>query len=223
MTSFYVPVDIKHTALLLSDVQIQIIARFPEAKALPYMRHVQKLIELFRQEIAKSRSQSADPNALDDGVPLIVHHVLPFGINNNAFVSRNNKLSKWAASMKHFTKGFSDPNHPNYAVPATMVPPGGWGSSDEIIISKLQPGCFSSSELLSYFRARGIRHVILCGLTTAGSILGSARLGADLDYHIIIPRDCVMDDDEEVNSVLLDKVLPRFVDVVDLEDIESLF
>lgn len=63
---------------------------------------------------------------------------------------------------------------------------------------------------------------MLCGLTTCGSILGSARLGADLDFHIIVPKEGVMDDDEEVNNFLLEKVLPRFVDVVDMKDVEEL-
>jgi hypothetical protein len=63
---------------------------------------------------------------------------------------------------------------------------------------------------------------VLCGLTTCGSILGSARLGADLDFHIIVPKEGVMDDDEEVNNFLLEKVLPRFVDVVDMKDVEEL-
>lgn len=32
-----------------------------------------------------------------------------------------------------------------------------------------------------------------------------------------------MDDDPEVNGFLLDRVLPRFVDVVSLADVEGLF
>jgi len=38
--------------------------------------------------------------------------------------------------------------------------------------------------------------VVLCGLTTVGSLLGSARLGADLDFHIVVPREGITDDDE---------------------------
>lgn len=64
---------------------------------------------------------------------------------------------------------------------------------------------FSSSDLIAYFRARNIRHTVLCGLTTAGSILGSARHGADLDYHIIIPRQAGMGDDREVHEFILDR------------------
>ena len=56
-----------------------------------------------------------------------------------------------------------------------------------------------------------------------GSVLGTARLGADLDFHIAVPREGAMDDDEEVNNFLLEKVLPKFVDVVRVEDLKELF
>lgn len=65
--------------------------------------------------------------------------------------------------------------------------------------------------------------MVLCGLTTSGSILGSVRLGADLDLHIIVPREGVMDDEEDVSDFLLERIFPKFVDVVGLKDVEELF
>lgn len=76
----------------------------------------------------------------------------------------------------YFERCSSDPHHPEYAIPSELVPSGGWGASrDEIVLGKLQPNCFASSDLLKYLGARGIRHVVLVGLTTMGSVLGSAR------------------------------------------------
>lgn len=227
MPKFHVPIDLSHTALLLSDVQSQILARFPSEVRETYLSHVLKILNLFRSEISHRRTIPAtDKKSLYDEVPLIVHHVLPFGINSNAFVSPYNKLSSWVSKLEasgFFTNASSDPNHPEYAIPSSLIPPNGWGTKDEIILSKIQPGCFSSSDLLAYFRARGIKHVVLCGLTTMGSVLGTARLGADLDFHIAVPREGAMDDDEEVNNFLLEKVLPKFVDVVGVEDLKGLF
>ncbi|KAE9368920.1 Isochorismatase hydrolase [Stipitochalara longipes BDJ] len=229
MSQFYVPVDLGHTALLLSDIQNQIIARFSAEDSSKYLSNILSLVQKFRNEASRRRQLSTSgrtkPANLYDGVPLIIHHVLPFGINSNAFVSPYNKLSRWVKSLESsgfFDTAPSDPNHPHYAIPEILKPPEGWGSKDEIILQKLQPGCFSSSDLLAYFRARGIRHVVLCGLTTMGSVLGSARLGADLDFHIIIPKEGVMDDDQDVNDFLLEKVLVKFVDVVDLSDVFEL-
>ncbi|OCK97011.1 Isochorismatase hydrolase [Cenococcum geophilum 1.58] len=209
-TPFYVPVSLPHTALLLSDVQTQILARFPKETQEAYLGEIQKLLSFFRAEIA---------------LPLIIHHTLPFNLNSNAFVSPYNKLAKWVTQLE--AKGFfgsapSDPHTPNYAIPAVLAPSSGWGSKDEIVLPKVQPSCFGSSDLLSYLRARGIKHVILVGLTTMGSILGTARAGADLDFHIICVREGIIDDEKEVNDFLMERVLPKFVDVVSMEDVLAL-
>ena len=49
-----------------------------------------------------------------------------------------------------------------------------------------------------------------------------SRAGADMDYHIICPRDGIIDDDAEVDEFLMTKVLPKFVDVVHSEDVFEL-
>ncbi|KAL7271850.1 hypothetical protein RUND412_005366 [Rhizina undulata] len=228
---FYVPVDISHTALLLSDIQTQILARFPASVTEAYLATILDLLKTFRTSIAVGREQASTaglsgPQA-SQGIPLIVHHTLPFGINSNSFVSPYNKLSVWLSNPaigRSFNPATGrNPERPNFAVPEELIPAGGWGGPDEILLAKLQPGCFSSSDLLAYFRARGVKHVVLCGLTTSGSILGSARLGADLDFHMVVPREGVLDDDEEVNTFLLGRVLGRFVDVVGVEDVKALF
>jgi nicotinamidase-related amidase len=222
---FYVPVDLSKTALLLSDVQTQILARFPEEVQKTYLTQIQKLLTFFRGEIEKRRSNPAPKSTLHDEVPLIIHHTLPFNINSNAFVSPYNKLAKWVHNLEaqgFFANAPSDPHTPNYAVPTSLTPPSGWGTKDEILLQKLQPNCFGSSDLLAYLRARGIKHVVLVGLTTMGSVLGSARAGADLDFHIICPREGIIDDDADVNDFLMERVLPKFVDVVGIDDVLGL-
>ncbi|KAF2801523.1 Isochorismatase hydrolase [Mytilinidion resinicola] len=226
-TPYYVPVSLAHTALLLSDVQTQILARFSKEVQQSYLTEIQKLLDFFRSQIAlaESAGQPGSENAFS-GVPLIVHHTLPFNLNNNAFVSPYNKLAHWVKGLEE--KGFfktvnANPHTPNFSIPSSLTPPGGWGASkDEIVLGKLQPNCFASSDLLKYLHARGIRHVILVGLTTMGSILGSARGGADLDFHIICPREAIIDDDAEVDEFLMTKVLPKFIDVVQMEDVLAL-
>jgi nicotinamidase-related amidase len=227
--NFYVDVDLGATALLLADMQEDIASRLPKAELQDTVLSVLGLVNDFRKEIQKRREHSPHPDLTKgfDQVPLIVHHVFPAGINSNGFISPYNKLARWFHALEsagHFDREAKDPNHPQYRILKELRPKNdAWGSKDEIIIPKLSAGSFSSSELLGYFRARGIRHIVLCGLTTAGAVLGSARLGADLDFHIIVPREGVMDDDKETNDSLLNKVLPRFVDVVSVSDVKSLF
>jgi len=224
---FYVPVNLSHTALLLSDIQTQILARFSPDVQNEYLSQILTLLNFFRAEISKRRAEPKSPDSpsLYDDVPLIIHHTLPFNLNSNAYISPYNKLAKWVRGLEK--KGFfgtagADPHQPNFAVPEAVAPPNGWGTKDEILLGKLQPNCFGSSDLLAYLRARGIKHVVLVGLTTMGSVLGSARAGADLDFHIICPREGIIDDDKEVNDLLMEKVLPKFVDVVGVNDVLAL-
>ncbi|KAL6889941.1 Isochorismatase-like protein [Trichoderma evansii] len=198
-------ISLPRTGLLLSDVQT--------------------ILDFFRDQAARSRASKADPASLYDDVPLIIHHALPFNLNSNAFVSPYNKLAKWVSKLEasgFFSKTSADPHHPDFGIPATLTPPSGWGTKDEIVLGKLQPNCFASSDLLAYLRARGIRHIILVGLTTMGSILGSARAGADLDFDISLVEEAIIDDDPAIHEVLMTKVLPKFVDVVKMEDVLSL-
>ena len=55
-----------------------------------------------------------------------------------------------------------------------------------------------------------------------GSILGTARAGADLGFHISLVKEGIIDDDPEVHEVLMTKVLPKFVDIVGIDDVLAL-
>ena len=229
---FYIPLDLSHTALLLADCQTQIASRLPPDAIADFESNVLKLLTAFRTEIARRRStpKSTDTNPDPfDAVPLIVHHVFPPGINAHAFISPYNKLASWFSKLEaagHFnsTNSSSDPNRPFYSIFPSLLPASGFGTSkDEILIPKLTASCFGSSELQQYLRARGIRHIVLVGLTTAGAILGSARQGADLDYHMIVVREGNVDDEVEVKAFLEERVLPRFVDVVGVDNVLGCF
>jgi len=175
---FTFPVDLARTALLLSDVQTQILGRFPKDVQDDYLSHVKTLLDFFRADIAARRAagKPADSTSRYDDVPMIIHHTLPFNLNSNAFVSPYNKLAKWVAQLEaagYFANAPSDPHRPNYSVPESITPPQGWGGKDEIVLGKLQPSCFGSSDLLAYLRARGIQHIVLVsGVPLRGSSSG---------------------------------------------------
>lgn len=149
-------------------------------------------------------------------------------MSGNAFISPYNKLATWALER---LKGVPLPAGGLSAadcMPEDIKPPAGWGV-DEIALSKLAPSCFSSSELLAYLRARDIKHVVLVGLTTGGSVLSSVLQGAGLDFHVVVVREGCWEDDQEVERVLLGEeregkggLVERFVDVVGVGDVLKL-
>lgn len=119
---FYVPVDLGHTALLLADIQDQIASRFSEKQLAAFTAQVLRLLTLLREEISHRRNSDQPQNArarstddLYDGVPLIIHHVFPVGINSNTFISPYIKLARWFGKLEAsgaFTRKASDPNTP---------------------------------------------------------------------------------------------------------------
>jgi nicotinamidase-related amidase len=225
---FWRSVDISHTALLLTDIQEQILFRMPPDAQQTYLETVKAIIDHFRTQVSTRRAQKSDssnPMAPNQGIPMVIHHLVPVGQNSHAFISPYNKInSTWATkriSGMQLPSGAADPNTPWFAIPDALKPPKGW-NIDEVVLGKTRVGSFMDSTLLGYLRARDIKHVVLCGLTTEGAVLSSARGGADLDFHVIVPREGSWSGEEGVHGSIMGKLMERFCDVVGVEDVLGL-
>jgi nicotinamidase-related amidase len=64
------------------------------------------------------------------------------------------------------------------------------------------------------FRANGIDTLVLAGVHTSGVVLSAVRQAVDLDYRLIVVRDCCADPDAEMHAMLLDIVIPTQAAVV---------
>src|SRR5437763_496598 len=103
-STFWRSVDMAHTALLLTDIQEQISFRMPQGAQKTYIETVKRILNHFRSQIAARRAKkenaeagSADPMAPNEGIPMIIHHLIPVGQNSHAFISPYNKInSTWA-------------------------------------------------------------------------------------------------------------------------------
>jgi nicotinamidase-related amidase len=223
---FWRSVDLSHTALLLTDIQAQIFMHMPPNTQKAYLSTVKAVLDHFRTQIRSRRAEKAahavDPLVPNDGIPLIIHHLIPVGQNAHAFISPYNKInSTWAT--KHLAgialpAGAANPETPWFAIPEPLRPTQGW-IVDEVILGKTRVGSFSDSTLLGYLRARDVKHVVLCGLTTEGAVLSSVRGGADLDFHVIVVREGCWSGEEGVGEFVLERLVGRFADVVGVEDV----
>src|ERR1700722_15754814 len=97
---FWRSVDIGHTALLLTDVQEQIFFHMPPEGQKAYLETVKRILDHFRSQIAARRAEkenakagSTDPMAPNEGIPMIIHHLVPVGQNSHAFISPYNKIN----------------------------------------------------------------------------------------------------------------------------------
>lgn len=85
----------------------------------------------------------------------------------------------------------------------------------EPVVIKRRVGPLYGTDLPVILSAFGANHLVLTGISTSGVILSTTRLAADMDFAITILRDCVGDNDPEVNAFLLDRILPRQAEVIE--------
>ena len=60
----------------------------------------------------------------------------------------------------------------------------------------------------------GIDTLVLAGVHTSGVVLWAVRHAGDLDYRLVVVRDCWADPDAEVHAMLLDIVIAKQAAVV---------
>ncbi len=82
------------------------------------------------------------------------------------------------------------------------------------MVTKSRVGPFSTTDLDAILKANGIETLALMGISTSGVVLSTVRWAADIDYRLIVLADCCADRDEEVQQVLIEKVLPRQATIV---------
>lgn len=103
---------------------------------------------------------------------------------------------------------------PATAIHADVAPQDG-----EAVVVKHRIGAFSGTDMQTLLRSAGVDTLVLAGVTTSGVVLSTTRQAFDLDYRVVIARDCCPDPDSEVERVLLDKVLARNADIVLAQDV----
>jgi nicotinamidase-related amidase len=178
----------QNTALLVMDMQVGILAMFPEATTL--LGNVAKAIATARERKIPVIYVTV---GFRKGAPEI-------NMNNKGFAGSKERFTN--IDMDEFTKV-----HPEIA-PRT----------GELTVMKRRVSAFTGSDLEVILRAFGIQEMILTGIATSGVVLSTLREAADKDYKLTVLADCCADGDEEVHRVLTTKVFPRQADVLMVDD-----
>jgi nicotinamidase-related amidase len=84
----------------------------------------------------------------------------------------------------------------------------------EPIVVKHRTSPFVGTHLETLLRANGIDTLVLAGVRTSGVVLSTVRHAGDLDYRLVVIRDCSADPDAQVHAMLLDSVIARQAAVV---------
>jgi nicotinamidase-related amidase len=105
------------------------------------------------------------------------------------------------------------------AAPHTQVHDRVAPRAGDIVVRKTRVGAFSTTDLDAQLRARGIRTLVLAGISTSGVVLSTVREAFDRDYRIVVLADGCADADEEVHRVLVTKVFPRQARVMEIAEL----
>jgi len=98
--------------------------------------------------------------------------------------------------------------------PETEIHPAVLPRDDEPVLTKRRVGPFSTTNLDEVLKQKDIDTLVLMGISTSGCVLSTVRWAADIDYRCVVLSDCCADRDDEVQRVLMEKVLLRQASVV---------
>ncbi|MFI8849244.1 cysteine hydrolase [Streptomyces sp. 891-h] len=102
--------------------------------------------------------------------------------------------------------------------PGTGIHDGIAPQQGEPVVTKRRASAFSGSDLDLVLRTRGINSLVLTGIATSGVVLSTLCQANDLDFGLTVLSDACLDTDPEVHQVLIDKLFPRWAEVVTVED-----
>ncbi|MBO8185099.1 cysteine hydrolase family protein [Streptomyces spirodelae] len=123
-------------------------------------------------------------------------------------VSPRNKVLTNAVRAGLFTEG-----EPGTGIHDDIAPQQG-----ETVITKRRASAFSGSDLDLVLRTRGIDSLVLTGIATSGVVLSTLCQANDLDFGLTVLADACLDTDPEVHQMLIDRLFPRWAEVVTVED-----
>jgi nicotinamidase-related amidase len=183
------PLDPQRTALLVMDYQPAIVAiAGDDADALV------------------ARAAAAIGRAREAGAHVGYVRVALTPEDRAAIPGRNRAFSQLAQSDR-LTHG-----DPDIDVHPELSPVDG-----DVVVRKTRVGAFSTTDLAGELAARGVDTLVLAGISTSGVVLSTTRDAADRDFRLLVLADCCADPDPDVHRVLIEKVLPRQAEVIDLE------
>ena len=158
------------------------------------------------------RAASVLKKAREIGLP-IVHVKVGFRPNVPEASPRNVFLSTVKASPPH-QRFFQNESG---AIHAGLAP-----DESDLLVTKSRVSAFAGTDLDLLLRAQDVDTLILFGIATSGVVLSTVLHAADLDYRLVVVKDCCADLDSDLHTCLVDKVFPRQATVISADDFLSM-
>ncbi len=186
-------IDKSKTAVLIMDYQKEIVTMLAEEQQKPLFQSARMVLDAARQ------------------VRLPVIYVVVRFRDGYPEVSPRNKAFSSIKESGRLREGTAGAE-----VHADIAP-----QPSELVVTKRRVGAFSTTDLETILRAKGINTLVLLGIATSGVVLSTVRWAADMDYELVVISDGCADQDQEVHRLLMEKVFPRQATVVTAQELLS--
>lgn len=114
-----------------------------------------------------------------------------------------------------------NPSSRHGSLAAEIAPEVAPGPGD-VMVPKHRWSAFFQTHLELQFRTRGLKTVILAGGSTDVGIVSTAFAARDLDFGIVIVRDCCYSHRDGNNDFLMTRIFPRMARVMAVEEAVAL-
>ncbi|MGF6852650.1 cysteine hydrolase family protein [Paraburkholderia sp. CI3] len=175
-------VDPSKSALLVMDYQIDTLGKFMEPT------DSSEVLSVMPELLAAARSAGM----------LVIYVVVSFRPGYPEVSPRNSIFSFIAQN------GLCQAGSPGAQIHPAVAPVEG-----EIVVIKHRIGAFSGTDLQTILQSQAIETLVVAGVHTSGVVLSTLRQAFDLDYRIVVARDCCADPDQEAHDTLLNRVFPK--------------
>jgi nicotinamidase-related amidase len=188
------PIDPQHTAALSMDMQKGIISIYAKDHAGFVERAAALLFHSRRRGIR------------------VIHIQVGFRKGLPEVSARNSLFAAVKNSEQHqkLFQGETGAIHP-------LLTP----HADDIVIVKHRISAFTGTDLDMILRANEVHTLVLFGIATSGVVLSTLCDAVDLDYRVIVIKDCCVDQDAELHTTLINKFFAKRGEVISADEFIS--
>jgi nicotinamidase-related amidase len=93
----------------------------------------------------------------------------------------------------------------------------------DFVFQKRRPDGFIGTDFDLLLRTKGIRTVLLGGVSIEGGVSGTARTGRNLGYYMVILKDCVGSKDRDAYEVALQTLEKTFFDIASASEVAKIW
>jgi nicotinamidase-related amidase len=180
--SVSIPIDPPHTAILSMDLQAGIISIYAKDE-IGFPERAARVLAHSRQHELR-----------------VIHIQVGFRKGLPEVSARNSLFAAVKNSEQHqkLFMGEAGAIHP-------LLTP----HADDIVIVKHRISAFTGTDLDMILRANEIHTLVLFGIATSGVLLSTLCAAVDLDYGVIVIKDCCVDQDAELHGALINKYFTK--------------